>query len=70
MITTDEVKALPLDRKLQLMEVLWEDLRDRFLHAEVHPSHRDLLDQRRARVEEGTARVLDWDDVKGTIGRG
>jgi len=70
MMTVDEVKALPLDRKILLMEALWEDLQERFLHADVPQSHRDLLDQRRERVKDGSTRILDWDEVKGAIGRG
>ena len=54
---------------MQIMEVLWEDLRARFEQSEVPQGIRDLLDQRRARVREGSARVLDWDAVKAGIGR-
>ena len=68
-MTTEEVKAMPIERKLQLMEAIWDDLRDRFERLEVSQKQKDLLDQRRARVREGAARLVDWDSVKGTIGR-
>ena len=68
-MTVEDVKALPLDRKIQLMEALWEDLRERFERMEVSPQQKDLLDRRRARVKQGAAKLLDWDAVKGTIGR-
>ena len=68
-MTIDEVRTLPLAQKMQIMEVLWEDLRARFEQSEVPQRVRDLLDQRRARVREGSARVLDWDAVKAEIGR-
>lgn len=68
-MTVEDVKALPLDRKIQLMEALWEDLRERFERLEVSPQQKDLLDRRRARVKQGAAQLLDWDAVKGTIGR-
>ena len=68
-MTVKDVKALPLDRKIQLMEALWEDLRERFERLEVSPQQKDLLDRRRARVKQGAAKLLDWDAVKGTIGR-
>jgi len=68
-MTVEDVKALPLDQKIQLMEALWEDLRERFERLEVSPQHKDLLDRRRARVKQGAAKLLDWDAVKGTIGR-
>ena len=68
-MTVEDVKALPLDQKIQLMEALWEDLRERFERLEVSPQQKDLLDRRRARVKQGAAQLLDWDAVKGTIGR-
>ncbi len=68
-MTAADVKALPIDRKIQIMEAIWEDLRDRFERLEVSPQQKDLLDRRRARVESGAAKLLDWESVRGTIGR-
>jgi len=36
---------------------------------EVSPQQKDLLDRRRTRVQKGEAQLLDWESVKGTIGR-
>ncbi|MBI4026990.1 MAG: addiction module protein [Verrucomicrobia bacterium] len=68
-MTSAELKELPITEKIQIMEVLWEDLRERFDRMDLPQAHKDLLDQRRSRVEEGTAKLLDWDAVKSTIGR-
>ncbi|HOW68934.1 MAG TPA: addiction module protein [Candidatus Paceibacterota bacterium] len=68
-MTTQEIKALPVDQKIRIMEAIWEDFRDRFDRMEIPQEQKDLLDQRRARVREGKARLLDWDSVKGTLGR-
>lgn len=68
-MTAAEVRGLPITEKIQIMEALWEDLRERFDRMDLPQAHKDLLDQRRSRVEEGTARLLDWDAVKSTIGR-
>ncbi len=68
-MSVSEIKRLPLREKLQIMEVLWDDLNERFESLEVSPEIRSLLDDRRARVQRGDARLLDWDSVKGTIGR-
>jgi putative addiction module component (TIGR02574 family) len=68
-MTAEDVKALPIDRKIQIMEAIWEDFRDRFDRLEVSPQQKDLLDRRRARVREGAAQLLDWEAVKATIGR-
>jgi putative addiction module component (TIGR02574 family) len=68
-MTAEEVKALPIEQKIQIMEAIWEDLRERFDRLEISEQLKELLDRRRARVEKGEARLLDWDSVKGTIGR-
>ena len=66
-MTAEEIKALPIERKMQIMEAIWEDLRERFDRLEVTQQQKDLLDRRRARVREGSAQLLDWEAVKGTI---
>jgi putative addiction module component (TIGR02574 family) len=68
-MTAEDVKALPIDRKIQIMEAIWEDFRDRFDRLGVSPQQQDLLDRRRARVQKGAAQLLDWESVKGSIGR-
>ena len=68
-MTVEDVKALPIEQKLQIMEAIWEDLRARFDRLEVSQQQKDLLDVRRARVRDGAAQLLDWESVKGTIGR-
>lgn len=68
-MTTEEVKALTVERKIQIMEAIWEDFRERFERSEISPQQKELLDRRRARVREGAAQLLDWDSVKGTLGR-
>ncbi len=68
-MTAEDVKALSVERKIQIMEAIWEDFRDRFERLDVPQQQKDLLDHRRARVREGAAQLLDWESVKGTIGR-
>jgi hypothetical protein len=68
-MTTEDVRGLPVERKIQIMEAIWEDFRERFERSEISPQQKQLLDRRRARVREGAARLLDWDCVKGTLGR-
>ncbi len=68
-MTMEEVRALPVERKIQIMETIWEDFRARFERSDISPQQKLLLDRRRARVREGAARLLDWDSVKGALGR-
>ncbi len=64
-----EVRQLPLNEKLQIMEALWEDLRSRAEELVVPEWHKQLLDERRKAVEEGREEVLDWDEVKNSLGK-
>jgi len=66
-MTAEDVKELPIEQKLQIMEAIWEDFRDRFDRLEISPEQKALLDSRRARARDGAAKLLDWDSVKGTI---
>ena len=68
-MTTEELKNLPREEKVLMMETLWADLRDHFEQAEIPATHKTLLDIRRERVVVGESRLLDWDQVKSTIGR-
>ncbi len=68
MITT-EISKLSTREKFQLMEALWEDMRQKAGESVIPKDHQELLDARWARVQSGETQLLDWDDVKETIGR-
>jgi len=57
------------EEKLLTMRNLWEDMRESVSDAPETPEITELLDDRVARVESGEAELLDWDTVKGSIGR-
>jgi PIN domain nuclease of toxin-antitoxin system len=42
-MTAEDVKALPIDRKIQIMEAVWEDFRDRFDRLGVSQQQKDRL---------------------------
>lgn len=64
-----EVRNLPLREKLQILEVIWDDLSARVNEMSVSPAVGDLLDERIERIRNGSAEVHDWDSVKFSIGR-
>jgi Putative addiction module component len=51
------------------MQTIWEDLRGHVDSMGVPESHTELLDSRRKRVESGASKLLDWNQVKHTIGK-
>jgi putative addiction module component (TIGR02574 family) len=68
-MSVTEISQLPLLEKLQIMEVIWEGLRQRADGMDVSAAERELLDDRRQRVANGQAKILNWDAVKDSIGR-
>jgi hypothetical protein len=69
-MTVAEAKAMPIGQKFQIMQALWEDMRERFESMPVSDEVKALLDERRERVARGEAKLLDWDQVKSALGRG
>ena len=63
-----EISQLPMSEKLQIMEALWEDLRSRAENVPVPDWHKDLLETRRKAVESGQEKILEWDEVKNSLG--
>ncbi len=68
-MTTFEISHFSLREKLQIMQMIWEDLRGHVDRMDVPESHMAILDSRRKSVESGTSALLDWDQVKHSIGK-
>ena len=64
-----DVKSMTKEEKLLTMRNLWEDMRGDISTAHETPAIIELLDKRSARIESGEAELLDWNKVKGSIGR-
>jgi putative addiction module component (TIGR02574 family) len=64
-----EIRKLPLQEKLQILEAIWDDFSARVDEVSVSPAVRDILDERIERVRSGAAEVHDWDRVKFSIGK-
>lgn len=63
-----EIKQLPLNEKLQIMEALWDDLRKNADATLIPEWQKDLLHARRKAVDQGREKILDWDEVKNSLG--
>ena len=68
-MATFEISQFSLREKLQIMQTIWEDLRGHVECLGIPESHSDILDSRRKRVENGTSKLLDWNEVKHSIGK-
>lgn len=63
----DELKKLPLHEKLQIIEVLWDDLHNHEEAVPVPEWHKRILAERLRAVEEGKEEILEWVDIKRDI---
>lgn len=68
-MTVADIAKLSLREKLQVMEAIWEELRGHVDVMDVPVEHQQILNTRRARVDSGDATLLDWDQVKHSLGR-
>jgi putative addiction module component (TIGR02574 family) len=66
-MTLTEIQNLSIDEKLQIMELIWEDLGQRAEEVPVHDWQQELLDSREKAVQEGRAKFLDWGEVKKSL---
>ena len=58
-MTAQEIKLLPIEEKVRLMEAIGEDMTDHCEEAPVSQEVLDLLKTRQARVERGETCLLD-----------
>jgi hypothetical protein len=67
MITAEELRSLPKEEKVKIMEILWEDL----MNSEDPPVspdwHAQALEETKTRYKRGEEIPLDWDEVKRKI---
>lgn len=64
-----EIRSLPLREKLQIVEVIWNDMSMLVDDLDVSLGTRALLDERMTRIQNGSAELRDWDSVKFSLGK-
>jgi putative addiction module component (TIGR02574 family) len=69
MIAQAEIRKLPLTEKLELLEAVWSELSSEPDTIEVPQWHKDILDERQHRVEQGSMEAIDWEVAKEQISR-
>ena len=67
MIALAEIRNLPLHEKLRMMEALWDGIAPLEAELEVPQWHKDLLDEREQRIQDGKAEFIDWETAKQQI---
>jgi hypothetical protein len=67
MISEAEVRKMPLNQKIRIMEMIWDDLCRNAEAVESPDWHREELEATEARRQAGLEEPMDWDDVKKTL---
>ncbi len=57
-----EYQNLSTEEKLDLVEELWESIRQD-ANIELSDAHKKVLDEREAEILSGNAKLLSWDEV-------
>ncbi len=65
MATLDELRALPVAERIQLVEDLWESIADEPVATELSPAHAAELDRRLDALEtNGLQNAVEWGELK------
>jgi hypothetical protein len=64
-----EIRKLPIREKFQILEALWEDLREEVERQDIPETHKKILDDCEARVLAGEERFYSLEEARNVIGR-
>ncbi len=62
-----EIRQLPLNEKLQIMEALREELSRNADDMDSPEWHREILRERQQQIDSGQAKFIDWEQAKADI---
>jgi putative addiction module component (TIGR02574 family) len=63
---TREIEKMSRAERLQVMEALWESLVEEEAHVESPEWHRDVLEERKRKIESGTAEFISLDKLRAS----
>ena len=63
-LTTEEIKSLSKEEKIELMGKLWDDLINDDPNPDIPPEHRKILAKRMKNIEDGRASFRPWSRVR------
>jgi putative addiction module component (TIGR02574 family) len=66
-IALAELRQMPLQEKLRMMEAIWDDIAREEESLAVPDWHKAILDERERLLADGKTRYIDWEDAKKQI---
>jgi len=67
MTALEQIRRMPLDEKLLVMEAIWDEISREEAILEVPQWHKDLLDEHEGLIADGQAQFIDWKEAKKQI---
>lgn len=64
MVTAEQIRQMPRDEKLRVMEMIWSDLTSGREEIESPDWHAEALRETEARVASGAETPIDWSTAK------
>ncbi len=64
MSVTLPLNEMTLEEKIQVMEILWEDLSRNAANFKSPGWHQKVLDERQKLIDGGQAKFVDWEQAK------
>jgi hypothetical protein len=61
------IEEMTTEEKIQTMEMLWDDLCRKQAGIQTPDWHKDILDERERRLQEGKDNFIDWKQAKKEI---
>ena len=65
-MNTIEIKKMSTIERLQAMEALWDSLMDEESEIESPQWHRDIIEERKKKIENGKAEFISLEELKAT----
>jgi putative addiction module component (TIGR02574 family) len=65
-MNTIEIKKMSTIERLQAMEALWDSLMDEESEIESPQWHRDIIEERKRKIENGKAEFISLEELKAT----
>lgn len=63
------LETMSVPEKIQLLEQVWDDLCRRSGDVQAPDWHKEVLAERRQRLEDGRATISSWEDAKARLMR-
>jgi len=60
----NEILNLSKDEKLELLDALWENLNEEIKDSEIPEWHKEILEERLKKIENGEMEFVSWEKVK------